>query len=404
MIRRRNPRFYQGEWKDILTLLFSGKVTKGEYINLFEKRFAQYIGTKFAIATSSGRSGLEMLLGTLELKEGDEVIVPAYTLKDLIYLIKAKGIVPKLVDIERSSFNINPDLVESKITKNTRVIIATHLFGLPCNMEKILDIAKKYNLRVIEDCAHALGAQFKDKKVGSLGNAAFFSFEVLKSINTFGGGMITTDDEEMARKVRQRLKQYPFGAQRILNKILFTYIEYLIIKSPLYPLLMSLFIYKTTAKMISKMYLFLHRKTRINYLRFSNLQAILGLRQLDSLDESNKKRDGIAMQIEKKLPKNILLQKSGCTENRIFYFFITKIPSNKNIEKIKKEFIKYRVDVGIKDEITDNCADILKESNDYPITREIFNSNLQLPMYDGLKKREVIIIASALNKIFSSAC
>ena len=162
MIRRRNPRFYKGELRDILKLIFTAQVADGEYLELFEKKFAEYTGTKFALATCSGRNGLDLLLDTLNLNKGDEVLMPAYTLKDLVYLIKAKGLEPRLVDIESDSFNMNPALIESSITQKTKVILATHIFGLPGNMKGILDMAKKHDLKVIEDCAHAAGAEYEN--------------------------------------------------------------------------------------------------------------------------------------------------------------------------------------------------------------------------------------------------
>lgn len=400
MIRRRKPRFYKGQLKDLLCILLSQRVAQGPYIQLFEERFAQYIGVKFALSTCSGRNGLEILLSALELEEADEVIVPAYTLKDLIYLIKNNKLVPKLVDIEPNSFNINPDLLEDCISEKTKLIIATHLFGLPCNMEKILAIAKKYNVKVIEDCAHSLGTDFKNKKVGSLADAGFFSFEVLKPINTFGGGMITTNDTCIAKKARQFLKSYPFRKRTILTKVLFTYLEYLVLVSPLYLLIMFLFRYKTTTRLLSKIYVTLHRKTNINHERFTNLQALMGLRQLERLDENNKKRSMVAKRLQQALPEEVTPQHSQFSDERIFYFFVVNTPHKNAIEKIRKNFIQAGIDAGIKHEITDNCAQILKIDNQYPVAKKAYNYNLQLPIHDDLKDKEINTIINATKKIF----
>lgn len=397
MIRRRNPRFYKGELRDILKLIFTAKVADGEYLELFEKKFAEYIGTKFALATCSGRNGLDLLLDTLNLNKGDEVLMPAYTLKDLVYLIKAKGLEPRLIDIESDSFNMNPALIESSITQKTKVILATHIFGLPCNMKRILDIAKKHDLRVIEDCAHAAGAEYENRKVGSLGDAAFFSFETIKPVHTFGGGMITTDDRKIALAVREKIGNYSFNSWPILNKILFTYLEHLIIRSPLYSLLISFFMFKATTRIISKFYLFLHRRARVQYSRFTNLQALVGMKQLSKLDERNEKRNTIARLLTKMLNETILPQKSKINAKRIYYFYVVRLPMRKNIEKLRGKILRQGIDVGIKGEITDDCSKIITEEN-CPIVKQVYNSAIQLPIYDELKEREITIVARALNK------
>lgn len=396
MLRRRNPRFYKRELRDILKMVFTAKVVEGEYIKLFEKKFAEYIGTKFAIATCAGRNGLDLLLDTLDLNEKDEILVPAYTLKDLIYLIRAKGLEPKLIDIERDTFNINPDLIEEKITDRTKVILATHIFGLPCNMERILDIAKKHNLKVIEDCAHAAGAEYKNRKVGSLGDAAFFSFETTKPINTFGGGIITTDDQRVASVVRQKIKSYPVGGWGIVNKILFTYLEHLIIRSPFYPLLISSFMFKSTTKIMSNLYLFLHNRARVSYSRFTNIQALIGLAQLNQLDEKNEKRNRLAYRLTEMLDKSILSQKAEIDTKRIFYMYIVRLPIKEGIGKVRGEILRKGIDAGIKGEITDDCSKIISEK-DCPIVKQVYNSALQLPMYDQLTERNIDYIAKIAN-------
>lgn len=402
MVRRRNPRYYQGEFQDILQAIFSGKMSSGSYTALFEKKFAEYIGTKFALATCSGRNALGLLLDAFELKEGDEVIMPAYTLKDLVRLIKEKGLVPKLVDIEKESFNIDPHLIPREITSRTRAIIATHLFGLPSDMEKILEVAKQYNLTVIEDCAHALGARLKGRRLGALADAGFFSFETIKAINTFGGGMITTNNEKIIENIKSKLENYPAHNFGLIGKIFFSYLEDLLIKSPLYPLAVSAFMNRRAAKIVSSIYLSMHNVTRIKKVRFSNLQATLGLRQLASLEQRNELRDGLAGELEKKLNKQVSYQTSPNSEDRIFYFFVIKLlKSGCAIEEVRKKLMVSGIDSGIKNEITDNCAKYLGQEERFPVAGEIYERALQLPLYDNMTVKELDSIAGALNRILT---
>ncbi|MEW6101741.1 MAG: DegT/DnrJ/EryC1/StrS family aminotransferase [Candidatus Omnitrophota bacterium] len=400
MIRRRSPRFYKGQFKDILSLLKSGRVSEGEYINLFEIRFAQYIGTKFALATSSGREALMLLLKAWGIKAGDEVILPAYTLLDLISLIREEGIIPKLVDIERGSLNLDPDLLEGQITSKTRAIIATHIFGVPCSLDRVLSIAKKHDIKVIEDACHALGAEYKGKKIGSLADAAFFSLEVTKQINTFGGGVVTTNDDEIAEKIKEQLNRRSFCPFKLLNKIFFNYLEDLLIKSPAYPVLVSLFRHKSSAKIIKKLYFLAHSSMRIQKTRLHNLQALMGLKQMDLLDKENEKRNSAASLLYGNLNKRLLLQEDLPGAKRVFYFFVARLKDtgNTDLEDFRKRLLIYGIDCGIKNEITDNCAVNQAEENNYPVTREIFSSALQLPIYDELSEKEIKRIALCLNR------
>lgn len=399
MIPRRRPRFYNGELRDILFLLLRRKAGDGKYIEIFERQFAEYIGTRFAIVTCSGRNAMDLLLDSLNLQNGDEILLPAYTLKDLIYIIKQKGLVPKLVDIEKDSFNINPDLIEKEITDRTKVIIATHIFGLPCNIEKILEIAKKYDLKVIEDCAHAAGAKYKGKMAGSWGIGGFFSLETTKPINTFGGGIITTDDPSLYFSIKEKIKSYPICPRKLLAKILSSYIEHLIIMSCLYRLLNLFFMFKASTRIISRLYLSFHSSSRVEYSRFTNLQALIGLRQLADLDRRNTKRNRLAQKLTNALNSIVMPQKSGFDKDRIFYFYVININRTEDLESVRRKFLIKGIDVGIMGEITDNCSILLNHQKRYPAVDNIYKKALQIPIYDELTERKINLIAGTVNKI-----
>jgi len=155
-------------WKWIFSKKTSSKTSE------FEGAFAKYIGVKHAAAVPSGRVGFSLVLDSLGLIEGDEVICSALNYHVIPFVVKSKGFKPVFVDINSCSYNIDADLIESKITPRTRCVIATHLFGAACAIEQISSICKKYNLILIEDVAHACGAQLNGKKLGSFGDYAVF--------------------------------------------------------------------------------------------------------------------------------------------------------------------------------------------------------------------------------------
>ncbi|RKY41989.1 MAG: hypothetical protein DRP85_04290 [Candidatus Makaraimicrobium thalassicum] len=400
MIPRRKPRFYKGELKDILRSILSGKFLDGEHIERFRKEFADYIGTGYAIPACSGRNAMELILEGLNLNKGDEIILPAYTLKDLVRLIQEKGLVVRLADIEEDTFNVDPAAIEKKITERTKVVMVTHLFGLPCNIEEITGIAERHNVDVIEDCTHALGAVYKGKRVGSFGRAGFFSFEATKPVNTFGGGMVVTNDGGIASTAESVVKGYPFDRGSVLTKTGYAYLERLMVATQLFSLLNLCFVFGFTGKILSKLYLFLHSRARARYTRFTNLQAFLGIRQLSDLDERNEGRNRTALKLTERLnsdPDTGFLPQ-GYGEGRIFYFYVIRAVIRGELERIRKRMLLRGVDVGIKEEITDDCSLIADGVDHYPVVKNVFGSAVQLPVYDGLRDKDLDFIVKALKR------
>ncbi|WP_278600624.1 DegT/DnrJ/EryC1/StrS family aminotransferase [Clostridium tertium] len=174
---------------------------KGKELSEFENEFANYCDSKFCIGCGNGLDALMLILRAYDIGEGDEVIVPANTFIATALAVSYVGATPILVD-NNELYNIDYTKIEEKITNNTKAIIAVHLYGMPADMDKINDIAKKYNLIVIEDAAQGHGALYKGKKVGSLGDAAAFSFYPGKNLGALGdGGAVVTNNEEVAKKV-----------------------------------------------------------------------------------------------------------------------------------------------------------------------------------------------------------
>ncbi|RLF34687.1 MAG: DegT/DnrJ/EryC1/StrS family aminotransferase [Thermoplasmata archaeon] len=180
-------------------------VTEGKNVEEFEKKFAKKFGYKHAIATSSGTDACIAALASLYefgAKRGDEVIVPATTFVATANAVLAAGFIPKFVDIELETLNINPRLIEEKITDKTIAIMPVHLMGKPCDMDRIVEIAEKHDLKIIEDCCEAHGAKYKGKYIGTIGDMGCFSFYVAHVIVAGEGGMVVTDNDELANIVR----------------------------------------------------------------------------------------------------------------------------------------------------------------------------------------------------------
>lgn len=224
----------------------------GKYITAFEEAFAQFCGVKHAIATNNGTTALHLALVGLDLQPGDEVLIPTVTYIATANAVRYCGATPVLVDVCADTMNLDPALLEAKITPKTRGIIPVHLYGHPAEMDKINAIASQYGLWVVEDAAEAHGAMVHGKKVGSLGTCATFSFFGNKIITTGEGGMITTQDDQLAEKLR---------------------------------------LYRGQGMDLSRRYWF--PVVGYNY-RMTNIQAAIGLAQLENIDEALQDRKRLA--------------------------------------------------------------------------------------------------------------
>lgn len=176
--------------------------SNGRFIGEFEKRIAELCDVKHCIATNNGTTALHLALVALDLKPGDEVIVPTLTYIASANAVRYCGGVPVFVDNEEATFNLDPKAIEAKITPRTRGIMPVHLYGHPVDMDPILEIARRHKLFVLEDAAEAIGAKYKGRPTGGLGDCATFSFFGNKLITTGEGGAVTTNDDELARKLR----------------------------------------------------------------------------------------------------------------------------------------------------------------------------------------------------------
>jgi dTDP-4-amino-4,6-dideoxygalactose transaminase len=196
------PAIGEDEIRSVVETLRSGWLTTGFKVKRFEEDFAKYVGAKHAVAVNSGTAALHLALDAIGIREGDEVIVPTMTFTataEVVLYFKAK---PVLVDCQRDTFNLDPSRIEAAITSKTKAIIPVHMAGQPCDMDEILNIAGKHDLRVIEDAAHALPAGYRGHTIGTIGDITCFSFYATKTITTGEGGMATTNNSEWAQRMR----------------------------------------------------------------------------------------------------------------------------------------------------------------------------------------------------------
>lgn len=197
-----------------------GELIKGPAIPVFEQEFAAWLGAGDAVATSYGRMAFYYILKAFGFPAGSEVIVPALTFWVIPEMIRVAGLTPVPADVDPRTFNLDPAAFERAITDRTVAVVPTHLYGLPCDMASIVGIARRHGLAVIEDCAHALGATYRGRQVGTFGDAAIFSLQTLKPLNSYGGGIAIARDARILTRVREMAHAEPWpGDKRVANRL-----------------------------------------------------------------------------------------------------------------------------------------------------------------------------------------
>jgi dTDP-4-amino-4,6-dideoxygalactose transaminase len=268
-----------------------GALIRGPQIEAFESAFAARLGVPKATATSFGRMAFYYLLKALRLPPGSEIIFPALTFWVVPEIARQAGLVPVFADVDSTTFTLDPRSFERAITDRTRAVVPTHLYGLACEMDAIVGIARRHGLAVIEDCAHALGANYRGKPLGTLGDASFFSFQTLKPLNTYGGGMAVARDVAVGQRVAELAAAEPWPDEKGVSKKLLTgklqriFIRPRVFSVSLFPILWASSWFQATPDV------YLWEKIRPlsplppNYTeRYSNVQAALGLEGLKHLD------------------------------------------------------------------------------------------------------------------------
>lgn len=398
-IPRQNTFHFKGEFKLIIRALFSKDWRRGNALLELEHKFAEYIGCKYAVLVPSVTFGMTQILKVLAGKSS-EVIIPAfshYSTPLSVLLAEAK---PVFVDADYTTFNIDVKKIENKLTDKTKVIIVLHFGGLAADLESIFKLAKQNNLSVISDCAHSCGAEYKGKKLGAVEDAACFSFGTGKNIDGFGGSILTTNNELVAKKIREAVALYcrwPNKLELIL-KIIRAYAQWLLMK-PLffYPFTLPLiWISSAINRKIDILYemadigdkKIFHNLPAKDKIRFSNLQAEIVLRHLDFLDARNAKTRDNARFLTEQLSifKNIGLPVELPETKSVFLLYPIKTGDKGNLSfKLLKRGVDTRKKYFNAPAAT-NC----------PIAENLAAELLYLPVYAELTKDDLLKIVNGI--------
>lgn len=338
----------------------SGWYILGAEVKAFEEEFAAFCNAKHCISVGNGLDALRLILLAYGIGPGDEVIVPAHTYIATWLAVTQVGAKPVPVEPDEATYNINPLLIEAAITKNTKAIMPVHLYGQPADMDAVNAIAKRYNLKVIEDAAQAHGALYKNNPTGSLGDAAGFSFYPGKNLGAFGdGGAVVTNDSELAEKI-QVLRNY--GSR----------IKY-------------------------------HNDYIGENSRLDELQAAFLRVKLKKLNEWNNRRKKLAASYIELLNSNaIRLPFEPTWAESVWHLFVIRTTKRQDIQdKLAKLGIQTMIHYPIPPHLQPAYKLLQLEKGSFPLTEAIHNEVLSLPMGPFLTQQEVSFIAESLNQIIN---
>jgi perosamine synthetase len=365
MIPIAKPHIDEKDIEGVKKVLESGMLSLGPKLSEFEEKFAEFIGTKYAIAVSSGTSGLHLCMKALNLKEDDEIITSPFSFissSNCILYEKAK---PVFVDINEQTKNIDPEQIEKAITPKTKAILPVHIFGEPCDMESIIKIAEKYKIPVIEDACEAIGTIYNGKKVGSFGLASVFAFYANKQMTTGEGGIVCTNNEMVYNLCKSLRNQGRAEDMQWLD----------------------------------------HNKLGFNY-RLNDLSCSLGITQLQKIDFLIKEKEVLAKKYNEILLDipNIKLPKE--TEHKSWFVYTINLDQKYNRDKIIKEMQKrgiatkpYLPSIHLQKFYRDTFN---YKEGDFPVSEKISNTSLALPFFIGLKDDEINYIKQNLKEVLQS--
>ncbi len=370
------PYLSDEEIDEISDTLRSGWLSMGPKTLLFEEKFNDYIGAKRSIAVNSWTAAGHLTLEAFNIKAGDEVIVPSMTFPATAEIVCYFGAKPVVVDVDEDTLNISLDAVEKAITPKTKAIIPVHYGGQPCDMDEIHDIAKKHNLKVLEDAAHSLPATYKGKMIGTLSDATCFSFYATKTLSTGEGGMICTNDEDIADRC---------GIMRLHG------------------------INRDSWKRYSESGSWYYEVVAPGYkYNFTDLQASLGLPQLKKVDAMWQARKHIAARYTEGLKDNEFIRLHTMKPDResSWHLFPIRVWNEKlkiNRTQLVEEFRKMGVGVGvhfmpIHQHLYYKEA-LNLDDKDFPVATDAFNRLISLPIYPGMKEEDIDRVIDTLNSL-----
>lgn len=373
MIPVNEPLIGERESEYVMECLRTGWISSaGRFIEEFEQHWASYCGMKHGIAVSNGTAALQVALGVIGLKPGDEVIMPTFTIVSCALAVIYNGARPVLVDSEPGTWTMDAGQIEEKITEKTKAIMPVHIYGHPCYMQPIWDIAERYNLRVIEDAAEAHGAEYRRGdgywgKCGSLGDLSCFSFYANKIVTTGEGGMVLTNDEVFAEKARS-LRNLCFKRERR----------------------------------------FYHTEPGHNF-RLTNVQAAIGLAQIERIDELVKKKKWIGQRYTERLKdiQGLTLQIEEPWARSVYWMYgiaadqATGFDAESLAKRLKEEGVETRpFFLGMHEQPVFHQMGLFRNEC-YPVAEKIAKQGLYLPSGLALKENDIDQVCDAVRKTLS---
>lgn len=400
MIPRRRIEFAWADFRDAVRAMRLSPERALAAVRDFEDAFARAVGVPHAIATASGRDALGLILDGLGLGPGDELVIPAYTLGELVPLMRARGIRPVPADIDPETFNVRPEAIAARIGERTRGVLVVHLLGAPCDIRRICAIAARHAVPVIEDCAHAFGACVEGQAVGSFGRAALFSLESTKAVATYGGGVLATRDEALARGVRAAVAIRQRREGPPVRKMLLKWGEEMAVRSPAYALAARLMFSPRGARGFEQIYRRANDRVRGAPNAFSAFQALVGLRRLGSAAARSSLLNARWEQLAQGLPAGFAVQRRGDVGAPSFYNFVARFDGD--LEALRAAAQRRGLDLGIRGEVMDDTASMLGY-DDCPGAARAYAQAVLLPLYVGLGERRFRRMLGVLHAIAGEA-
>ncbi len=407
IIPRRKVELSMCEIFIALKNLLSQRYPQESLIATFEKRFARLIGVKYAIAMPTARIGLAVFLDTVELEKGDEVIMSSYNYHVVAALFKYKRLKPIFVDIDAKTWNMDPDLIEAKITPRTKMVLATHLYGRICDMDRLTFLCQKHNILLIEDAAHACGTEYKNRRAGSFGDLACFSFGTGKALVTLEGAILATNNERIASNLRSRLEADNVAKKRvILQKLMKPLIETISTKRVIFPFFVYPILYlmnclgsKFIEEFTEDKYVLEEGRVTRGSLAFTRFQAALGIEQLKRLEDLNNKRIFWGMALNRLLSGieqiQLPLINGGKEHINLYYGIVTQ-----EAKALRKYLLSRGVDTKMGSMRACSALDFLGSEDLCPIAERISPNVIELPCYPSLTLKEVYYLANLIRRFY----
>jgi perosamine synthetase len=389
-----------------------GEFIQGPHLEQFERAFEQRAGSGTAIAAAYGRMAFYYILKALDLPAGSEIIFPSLTFWVVPELARAAGLTVVFADVHPATFNLDADSVERLITEKTRAVVPTHLYGLPCDMDRILDIAERHNLIVLEDCAHALGATFKGRPVGTFGTGALFSFQTLKPLNCYGGGMALVQDPGVAAKVRRMVDALPWPSEaRVRDRLRMGRLQRIFIKPWVFSI--SLFpVLWVSALIDANPDVFLWEHIRpLHPLpdeyteRFPNVQAAIGLEALKCLDGWTAQVQANARYVDSVLAGLPGIQVPSVPPDRthVYYQYCVYGPKGRQRDELVVRCVRRGIDIEtLHVDVPPDMALFQGATAEADGARQAAQA-MQLPIYSGLTRQQIERVATTVGDVLAQS-